>query len=115
MKKAIHVLIIFFLIGSFAKESFAENKYTKNEYQIEMRDGVRLYTIVYSPVDTTEAHPILITRTPYSCGPYGEKYRRLPSHLRSDNYIFVYQDVRGKFMSQGKYVNMRPYIPNKKE
>lgn len=115
MKKAIHVLIIFLLIGFFAHESFAENKYTKNEYQIEMRDGVRLYTIVYSPIDTTEAYPILITRTPYSVGPYDEdKFRHLPSHLVKDNYIFVYQDVRGKFMSQGKYVNIRPYIPNKK-
>ena len=114
MKKAIHVLVIFSLIGFLTVESIAENKYVKHEYQIEMRDGIKLYTIVYSPIDTLEAHPILITRTPYSCDPYGEnKFKHLPSHLVADNYIFVYQDVRGKFMSQGKYVNMRPYIPNK--
>jgi len=79
-----------------------------------MRDGVKLYTIVYSPVDISETHPILITRTPYSCGPYGKnKFKNLSSHLVDDKYIFVYQDVRGKYMSQGEYVNVRPYIPNK--
>ena len=116
MKKVLNVWVIFLLIGFFAQNNFAKDKYTKHEYQIEMRDGIRLYTIVYTPVDTSETHPILITRTPYSCGPYGEdKFRNLPSHLTKDNYIFVYQDVRGKFMSQGKYVNMRPYIPNKSD
>ncbi len=115
MKKVFNVLLLVLLIGFLTQNNFAENKYTKHEYQIEMRDGIRLYTIVYSPIDTSEAHPILITRTPYSCGPYGEnKFRPLPSHLITENYIFVYQDVRGKYMSQGKYVNMRPYIPNKK-
>ncbi|VAX18954.1 Glutaryl-7-ACA acylase, partial [hydrothermal vent metagenome] len=114
MKKIFNVLLILFIISFTTRESFAVNKYTKHEYQIEMRDGVRLYTIVYSPIDTSEAHPILITRTPYSVGPYGkDKFKHLPSHLVDDEYIFVYQDVRGKFMSQGKYVNMRPYIPNK--
>ena len=114
MKKSFHILLLFYLIYSFGKESSANSKYTKHEYQIEMRDGVKLYTIVYSPLDTSETHPILITRTPYSCRPYGKnKFKNLPSHLVDDKYIFVYQDVRGKYMSQGEYVNVRPYIPNK--
>ena len=113
-KKSFYILLLFCLIYSFGKESSANSKYNKHEYQIEMRDGIKLYTIVYSPVDTSETHPILITRTPYSCGPYGKNnFKNLPSHLIDDKYIFVYQDVRGKYMSQGEYVNVRPYIPDK--
>lgn len=89
--------------------------YTKTAYRIPMRDGIKLYTVVYTPKDTTQDYPILIWRTPYSCWPYGEgQYRNLPEELAKEKFIFVYQDVRGRFMSEGKYVNMRPYIPNKK-
>lgn len=92
--------------------------YTKAEFQIPMRDGKKLFTIVYAPRNTQEKSPILLTRTPYSIGPYGpENYaRRLgPSALfAKENYIFVYQDVRGKHMSEGQYADIRPYNPNKK-
>jgi putative CocE/NonD family hydrolase len=70
--------------------------------------------VVYTPKDTTQNYPILIWRTPYSCWPYGkDQYRHLPEELAKEKFIFVYQDVRGRFMSEGKFVNMRPYIPNK--
>jgi len=97
---------------------FAEH-YTKKEVQIPMRDGIKLFTAIYSPKDKTEKHPIIIWRTPYSVAPYGEDNfptRRLKSflHFIEANYIIVFQDVRGRFMSEGNYVNMRPYIPNKK-
>jgi len=97
---------------------FATN-YTKQEVRITMRDGIKLFTAIYSPKDKTEQHPIIIWRTPYSVAPYGENNfpsRRLKtfSNFVKANYIIVFQDVRGKFMSGGEYVNMRPYIPNKK-
>jgi len=97
--------------------------YTKREVMIPMRDGVRLFTAVYAPRDTMSRHPILMMRTPYSSGPYGADrfagFFRNPgipafrSYLRA-GYIFVFQDVRGRFMSEGEYVNVRPYIEHKR-
>ena len=82
-----------------------------------MRDGVKLFTIVYTPKDKTEKYPFLMQRTPYSIGPYGERMRgRLSSNdlLEKDKYIFVFQDVRGAYMSEGEYVNMRPVLTSYK-
>jgi len=93
---------------------YVVENYDKREYQITMRDGVKLFTAVYSPKDKSEKYPILIFRTPYSLNPYGEdRHRRSlgPSmHFAREKYIFVYQDVRGRFMSEGEYVNMRTHI-----
>jgi len=92
--------------------------YTKYEYRIPMRDGVHLFTAVYVPKDTSKTYPFLINRTPYDVGPYGEdQYRkRLGPTPEFDKagYIFVMQDVRGRWMSEGKFVEMRPHIDNKK-
>jgi hypothetical protein len=98
---------------------FIREKYVKYEYQVPMRDSIKLFTVVYAPKDTNELHPILFTRTPYSVGPYGtDKYIRFLSNLTRQymqrNYIMVYQDVRGRFMSEGTFVDVRPYIPSKK-
>jgi putative CocE/NonD family hydrolase len=86
--------------------------YTKYEYRIPMRDGKKLFTSVYAPKDLSQTYPILLTRTPYSCAPYGiDQYRGDlgPSSLFTKaGYIFVSQDVRGRWMSEGEYVNMRP-------
>ena len=94
-------------------------RYTKYEYKVPMRDGVKLFTAVYVPKDQSQKYPMLMTRTPYSVRPYGEdQYRaRLgqSSHYDKSGYIFVFQDVRGCHMSEGKFVNIRPYIPNKKD
>ncbi len=111
----IMLLLVLFAAQSFAQGKFSiKDNYSKIEYKIPMRDGKKLFTAVYSPKDTSEKYPILIWRTPYSCAPYGAgKYRHIPKELAMDKFIFVYQDVRGRFMSEGKYVNMRPYIPNK--
>jgi putative CocE/NonD family hydrolase len=91
--------------------------YTKYEYRIPMRDGVRLFTAVYVPKDDSKKHPILLNRTPYSVGPYGiDNYRTSlgPSKKFVEaGYVFVYQDVRGCWMSEGEFVNMRPHNPNK--
>jgi len=91
--------------------NFVQVNYDKAEYQIAMRDGVKLYTIVYTPKDHSRTYPILMQRTPYSIGPYGDRMRaRLSPNewLEKDKYIFVFQDVRGKFMSEGEFMDMRP-------
>ena len=91
--------------------------YVKTEHMVPMRDGVELFTAVYAPRDTTQTYPILMVRTPYSSRPYGpDEYRRRlgPSAaFDEDGYIFVYQDVRGCYMSEGSFVNMRPHVPAK--
>jgi len=91
--------------------------YTKYEYRIPMRDGVHLFTAVYVPKDTSQKYPFLMTRTPYSVGPYGEdQYPRMlgTPELERAGYIFVYQDVRGRYMSGGTFMEMRPHIDVKK-
>src|SRR6516162_10945428 len=84
--------------------------YTKYEYRIPMRDGVRLFTAVYVPKDSSRPYPFLINRTPYSISPYGvDQYRTQlgPSpDFDKAGYIFVMQDVRGRFMSEGKFIEM---------
>lgn len=91
--------------------------YAKSEHMIPMRDGVKLFTAVYAPRDTSQRYPILLNRTPYSCAPYGlDAYRDAigPSaFVQNEGYIIVYQDVRGAFMSEGTYVNMRPHNEHK--
>lgn len=95
------------------------NNYIKKEIYIPMRDGIKLFTAVYIPKDTTEGHPILMTRTPYSCQPYGENnfdpywwdtYNR---EYFMEGYIMVKQDVRGRWMSEDEFVNVHPFNPNK--
>ena len=129
MKKTI--LIVLFLIGwSFLPAATTGVKaqqqdydvaqyYNKQEVSIPMRDGIKLHTTIYSPKDTSTTYPILMMRTPYSCRPYGEdKFRSRigpNSYLMKEGNIIVYQDVRGRWMSEGSYDNMRAFIPNKKE
>ncbi|MDX2033001.1 MAG: CocE/NonD family hydrolase [Blastocatellia bacterium] len=91
--------------------------YAKSEHKIPMRDGKRLHTIVYAPKDGSRKHPFLMQRTPYSAGPYGETTRPTlgPSPgLMEEGYIFVYQDVRGTFLSEGEFEDVRPFNPNKR-
>jgi len=93
------------------------SSYTKYEYYIPMRDGVRLLTAVYVPKDRSAIYPMLMNRTPYSVGPYGpDRYRENlgPStHAAKEGYIFVYQDVRGRWMSEGEFEHVRPHRPAK--
>jgi predicted acyl esterase len=91
--------------------------YTKTEQVISMRDGVKLFTSIYSPRDTSRKYPIMLNRTPYSVAPYGaDAYKESlgPSSLfQNERYIFVYQDVRGRLMSEGEYENIRPHKTKK--
>ena len=87
-------------------------RYTKREVRVPMRDGVKLFTAIYTPKDPTRTYPILLQRTPYSVTPYGSD--AFPAELgpsprfQQEGFIFVYQDVRGRMMSEGDFVNMRP-------
>ena len=100
--------------GQDTPASFIRDNYTRRTHKIPMRDGVQLYTIVYSPKDTTQKFPMIMTRTPYGIPPYEEsKYRFTLGPNRffaKEGYIFVYQDVRGCYMSEGKFDNMRPQL-----
>ncbi|MDD4109044.1 MAG: CocE/NonD family hydrolase [Prolixibacteraceae bacterium] len=92
-------------------------QYDKQEVSITMRDGIRLFTSIYTPVDKTEKHPLLLWRTPYNSEPDPDKYaKRLLTmyHLLKENYIIVFQDVRGRYQSEGQFMDVRPYIPDKK-
>lgn len=126
MKK---VLLAFFVcLSAFlatAQTNTLDSAYVRENYQkwerlVPMRDGKKLYTAIYFPKDTTEKHPVLIRRTPYSSAPYGENnfpesfwnsYYRL--YLR-EGFIMVVQDVRGRYLSEGDFVDVRPFNPTKK-
>jgi len=88
--------------------------YTKSEVMIPMRDGVKLFTIIYAPKDTRQKYPILITRTAYSIAPYGpDNYRAVVgpnNEFAKEGYIVAYQDTRGKFKSEGDFIHHRPII-----
>lgn len=93
------------------RQAYFERHYRKSEERIPMRDGVRLFTQIYSLIDRSEPHPIILFRTPYGIEPYGEAFRNttIPSLLfAKENYILVCQDIRGTFMSEGEFKFMRP-------
>jgi putative CocE/NonD family hydrolase len=100
------------------KENYVKAHYTKYEYRIPMRDGKRLFTAVYVPKDMSQAYPFLMERTPYSVGPYGvDRYREKlawSEDFEKAGYIFVFQDVRGRYMSEGQFLEMSPHRDDKK-
>lgn len=118
MKQITTALLLFFSVGAFSQNTWVKENYTKVDTMISMRDGIKLYTVLYIPRDSSRQYPFLIERTPYSAGPYG--YKQYPSRIGPDTtlmkekYIFVYQDVRGRYMSEGVNLEVTPYIPNKK-
>ena len=125
------LLFCFLLTAPF--RLFAQNRaadstwlvthYTKKELYIPMRDGIKLFTTIYEPIAVygknghAERHPILLNRTPYSVGPYGAAFKAFwttpyMEYFRK-GYIMVLQDARGKFMSEGEFMDVRPYIEHK--
>lgn len=108
----------FLLKAQVSDAAYIKANFDKEEVYIPMRDGVKLFTAIYTPKDKTKKHPILMQRTCYSIAPYGEnkfKERLGPSpYLMRDGFIFVYQDVRGRWMSEGDFTNMTPNIPGNK-
>ena len=100
---------------------YIRDNYDKQETMIPMRDGVKLFTSIYTPEKKSTKYPILLNRTPYTVAPYGKdkdgkdqfKERLGPNELFArEGYIFVYQDVRGRWMSEGQFEDVRPDIAN---
>lgn len=95
-----------------------KKKYDKQEVYITMRDGIKLFTSIYTPKDTSVLHPVLMNRTPYNIEPGGQDqfnfFLQVYSRYIEDEYIMVFQDVRGKYMSEGQFEDIRPIIPLKK-
>jgi len=93
-------------------------QYTKYEYRVPMRDGSRLFTAVYVPKHPSQKYPFLLVRTPYSVRPYGvDQYPQSvgPSkEFQKEGFMFVYQDARGRYMSEGEFEQVRPFQPNKR-
>jgi putative CocE/NonD family hydrolase len=122
MKK---LFILFLLLttaysASFAQSAYVAEHFTKKDVYITMRDGVKLFTSIYTPKDASaqNKYPIMMQRTCYSIAPYGEtKYPGSlgPSkYMMQEGYIFVYQDVRGRYKSEGTWTNMTPALDIKK-
>lgn len=120
MKNAISVLALFLSLQSYGQLSkdYIKENFTKMETYITMRDGIKLFTVIYQPKENTTKYPILMSRTPYSCAPYGDTLfaRRIGPNttLMQEKYIFVYQDVRGRYKSEGINLEVTPHIANKK-
>ena len=97
---------------------YLKQHYEKKEVYIPMRDGIRLFTSIYSPKDKSTTYPILMMRTPYNSEPRGEKefntFLGILSQYTDEGYIMVFQDVRGRYMSEGDFIDVRPFIPDKK-
>jgi len=112
------ILFPFLSRAQNADSTWFVNNYIKKEVTIPMRDGIKLFASVYLPKDNSEKHPILMERTPYSCAPYGKEYRAFwVNHLIKycrKGYIMVIEDVRGRWMSEGVYKDVRPFVFNKK-
>ncbi len=113
--------LILLLAGYFSARAqqtdwFSAN-YTKKEVMIPMRDGVKLFTAVYEPKNNAGKHPIIMSRTPYSCKPYGvDSFPSMKGYFRhyaNEGYIIVFQDVRGRWMSEGVFQDVRPFNPHK--
>ena len=123
MRKILQFLMAFCFVFGLAQtkptNSFVKDHFIKQEVYIPMRDGVKLFTSVYIPKDISKSqkYPFLMQRTCYSVAPYGENDYKTSlgpnQYLMKDQYIFVYQDVRGRYMSEGTFTNMTPQVQHK--
>ena len=119
MKQLIPLLIFLSVITNLSaqRSEYIRKHYTKKEVYIPMRDGIRLYTAIYTPTDSSKKYPILLVKTPYGIKPYGND--TFPStigpsaYLEKEKYIFVHQDARGMFLSEGYMQQMTPHLPVK--
>lgn len=123
MKKTALILFCLLIFDAIAQKvidsAWIAKFYNKREVKIPMRDGVKLHTVIYEPATKGEKNPILLMRTPYSVAPYGPGYssRLYTTHWKKyieRSYIIVMQDVRGAYMSEGEFMDVRPYNANKK-
>lgn len=109
-------LIVFLFAALSGRSQYVKENYDKTEADIKMRDGIHLHTVIYTPKETG-SYPILMERTPYSAGPYGKDIHGSlgpNKNLMKEKYIFVIQDVRGRYMSEGMNLEVTPHIAVKK-
>jgi hypothetical protein len=116
---AITIFVIAVSSPSYSQSiNILKQRYTKQEVYITMRDSVKLFTSIYMPKNNSVAHPVLLNRTPYDIEPEGPGsfnfHMQLYSRYTEDEYIMVFQDVRGKYMSEGEFEDIRPVIPEKR-
>jgi putative CocE/NonD family hydrolase len=119
MRKIFFLLLTVFIhLHASERSDYIRENYAKYEYRIPVRDGITLFTSVYKPYDDSKKYPVLLLRTPYSVRPYGtdsyQSWLGPTEEFEKKGYIFVFQDVRGCYMSEGEFVNMRPHNPDKK-
>jgi len=119
MKKFLVFFCFITVSFGFAQTNSVEDNFTKKEVYIPMRDGTKLFTIIYTPKDISKSnkYPFIMNRTCYSIAPYGENnFRKKLSpnpFIEKEKYIFVFQDVRGRYMSEGTFTNMTPQVDHK--
>ena len=116
MKKGFSfIYLIVALVSNVHAQTDSISSYTKKTYMIPMRDGIKLFTVVLAPTQSTKPCPFLIQRTPYGSDfpvpegasiPVGKMGRFQP--MAKEGYIFVFQDMRGKFKSEGIFEMTRP-------
>ena len=120
------ILIPLFFFMFFAKtqakfkamddSTYYADNYVFKSFRIKMRDGIYLYAEVHIPKDASKNHPypILMTRTPYNASEESKWLGKVKSisKLLREGFIFVFTDVRGRWRSEGKYINERPEGPN---
>jgi len=118
MKSTCNLLFAILLISIVQHtpaQSQTEDKYNRREVMITMRDGVKLHTVIFTPKNQTEAFPFLIERTPYGVNDYPSPEKNgYVKDMADDGYIFVYQDIRGRYLSEGKF-EMQRFTRNKKD
>jgi uncharacterized protein len=112
---AILVFLIFNISAVSAQQTKADDKYSRQEVMIPMRDGVKLHTVIFTPKDQKEKLPFLMLRTPYGVNenPSPEKQGYIKD-MADDGYIFVFQDIRGRYLSEGTF-KMQRFNRDKKD
>jgi len=114
------LLVLTTTIQAINDSAWVAQNYMKQEQMVPMRDGIKLFTAIYTPRDQSKKHPILMVRTPYSCAPYGADkisprlWKSYWIHYLQAGYILVIQDVRGRYMSEGVFEDVRPFNAEKK-
>src|SRR5277367_3733635 len=116
--KRIWLLLVAASLSFGQAADLIREQYTKYEVRIAMRDGKKLFTSIYVPKDTSEKWPIMLDRTPYSVAPYGidsDRGNLGPSQMFArEKFIFVYQDVRGRHLSEGTFRDVTPQLDHKR-
>jgi uncharacterized protein len=116
-RRALVALIYLAAVAPLNAQQPADSLFTRTEAMIRMRDGARLYTQVFAPAQTADRFPVLLLRTPYGTGQFNSaRLAAALPELAADGYIFVLQDIRGRFKSEGEFVMLRqPRDPQDKK